>query len=40
MEKKWNKDNRIKLSIVKDSMLPKYLIDNNEKYSSWFDFKD
>ena len=39
-KKKWNKDNRIKLSIVKDSMLPKYLIDNNEKYSSWFDFKD
>ena len=39
-KKKWNKDNRIKLSIVKESMLPKYLIDNNEKYSSWFDLQD
>ena len=36
-EKKWNKNNRIKLSIVESSKLPKYLIANKQKYSSWFD---
>ena len=34
---KWNKDNRIKLSIIKNSKLPKYLIDNKSKYSNWFE---
>ena len=36
-KKKWNKDNRIKLSIVEDSNLPKYLIENKKKYVNWFD---
>ena len=36
-KKKWNKDNRIKLSVVKNSNLPKYLIENKKKYISWFD---
>jgi len=36
-EKKWNKNNKIKLSIVESSKLPKYLITNKQKYSSWFD---
>ena len=36
-KKKWNKDNRIKLSVVENSNLPKYLIENKNKYISWFD---
>tara|TARA_Y100000768_G_scaffold291499_1_gene225509 strand:- start:267 stop:1172 length:906 start_codon:yes stop_codon:yes gene_type:complete len=36
-KKKWNKDNRIKLSLVEDSNLPKYLIENKKKYVNWFD---
>ena len=36
-KKKWNKDNRVKLSIVANSKLPKYLINNKVKYSDWFD---
>ena len=36
-KKKWNKDNKIKLSIIENSKLPKYLIENEEKYLNWFD---
>ena len=36
-EKKWNKDNRIKLSVVENFKLPKYLFENMTKYSDWFD---
>ena len=36
-KKKWNKDNRIKLSVVENSDLPKYLIENKKKYINWFD---
>ena len=37
-KKKWNKNNRIKLSIIENFRLPKYLFDNMTKYSNWFDF--
>ena len=36
-EKKWNKDNRIKLSVVSNLELPQYLINNKIKYKDWFD---
>ena len=36
-KKKWNKDNKIKLSLIDDTKLPKYLIENKTKYSNWFD---
>ena len=36
-EKKWNKDNRIKLSVVPNLKLPEYLINNKIKYKDWFD---
>jgi beta-1,4-mannosyl-glycoprotein beta-1,4-N-acetylglucosaminyltransferase len=36
-KKKWNKENRIKLLIIENSKLPKYLIDNKIKYLNWFD---
>ena len=36
-KKKWNKDNKVELSIVESSKLPKYLVDNQERYSNWFD---
>ena len=29
-----------KLEIVKDNLLPKYLISNKEKYKDWFDNLD
>jgi len=37
-KKKWNKNNRIKLSVIENLKLPKYLFDNIKKYSNWFDF--
>ena len=37
-KKKWNKNNRIKLSVIENLKLPKYLFDNMKKYSNWFDF--
>ena len=37
-EKKWNKNNKIKLSVIENFKLPKYLFDNMTKYSNWFDF--
>ena len=36
-KKKWNKDNKIKLSLIEDLKLPKYLVDNKTNYSNWFD---
>jgi beta-1,4-mannosyl-glycoprotein beta-1,4-N-acetylglucosaminyltransferase len=37
-KKKWNKNNKIKLSVIENFKLPKYLFDNMTKYSNWFDF--
>ena len=34
---KWNKNNRIKLSIIENSKLPKYLMINRSKYLNWFE---
>ena len=34
---KWNKDNRINLSIIENSKLPKYLVINRSKYLNWFE---
>jgi beta-1,4-mannosyl-glycoprotein beta-1,4-N-acetylglucosaminyltransferase len=39
-EKKWNKNNRIKLSVVNNFKLPKYLFENITKYTNWFDFNE
>ena len=36
-KKKWNKDNKIKLSLIEDLKLPKYLVENKTNYSNWFD---
>ena len=35
-EKKWNKNNRVYLTKINDNKLPKYLIDNKNKYLNWF----
>jgi beta-1,4-mannosyl-glycoprotein beta-1,4-N-acetylglucosaminyltransferase len=35
-DKKWSKDNRIYLTKINDNKLPKYLIDNKNKYLEWF----
>ena len=35
-EKKWNKNNRIKLEKVNDLKLPNYLLKNKNKYIKWF----
>ena len=34
--KKWNKTNRIYLNKINDNKLPKYLIENKNKYLEWF----
>ena len=34
--KKWNKNNRVYLTKFNDNNLPKYLIDNKNKYLDWF----
>ena len=36
LNKKWNKDNRIYLNKINDNKLPKYLIENKNKYLKWF----
>jgi|TARA_B110000285_G_C15083152_1_gene594629 beta-1,4-mannosyl-glycoprotein beta-1,4-N-acetylglucosaminyltransferase len=36
LKHKWNKTNRIYLSKINDNKLPKYLIDNKNKYLEWF----
>ena len=36
LNKKWNKNNRIYLSKINDNKLPKYLIENKNKYLEWF----
>ena len=36
LNKKWNKENRIYLSKINDNKLPKYLIQNKNKYLKWF----
>ena len=36
LNKKWNKENRIYLSKINDNKLPKYLIQNKNKYLEWF----
>ena len=36
LNKKWNKNNRIYLSKINDNKLPKYLIQNKNKYLEWF----
>ena len=36
LNKKWNKNNRIYLSKINDNKLPKYLIENKNKYLKWF----
>ena len=35
-KKKWNKNNRVYLTKINDNKLPKYLIDNKNKYLNWF----
>jgi beta-1,4-mannosyl-glycoprotein beta-1,4-N-acetylglucosaminyltransferase len=35
-EKKWNKNNRVYLTKINDNKLPKYLINNKNKYLNWF----
>ena len=35
-EKKWNKNNRVKLLKVSDDKLPSYLLNNRIKYLKWF----
>ena len=37
LKQKWNKTNRVSLSKVDDSALPKFLIENKNKYLKWFD---
>ncbi len=37
LKSKWNKKNRVNLYKVNNNVLPKYLIDNKNKYISWFD---
>ena len=34
---KWGKDVKVKLSKVREEELPKYLIQNKNKYNIWFD---
>jgi beta-1,4-mannosyl-glycoprotein beta-1,4-N-acetylglucosaminyltransferase len=36
LKKKWNRTNRVYLSKINDNKLPKYLIDNKNKYLDWF----
>ncbi len=36
LEKKWNKNNRIKLIKVDESILPNYLRENKTKFKKWF----
>ena len=36
LDKKWNKNNRVYLSEINDNKLPDYLINNKNKYLSWF----
>ena len=36
LNKKWNKTNRIYLTKINDNKLPKYLIENKNKYLKWF----
>ena len=36
LEKKWNKSNRVYLSVINDNKLPDYLINNKNKYLNWF----
>ena len=36
INKKWNKTNRIYLTEINDNKLPKYLIENKNKYLEWF----
>ena len=36
-KKKWNKNNRVYLSKIKDNKLPNYLINNKNEYLKWFD---
>jgi beta-1,4-mannosyl-glycoprotein beta-1,4-N-acetylglucosaminyltransferase len=36
LNKKWNKTNRIYLTEINDNKLPKYLIENKNKYLEWF----
>ena len=35
-KKKWNKNNRVYLTKINDNKLPKYLINNKNKYLNWF----
>jgi beta-1,4-mannosyl-glycoprotein beta-1,4-N-acetylglucosaminyltransferase len=35
-DRKWNKNNRIYLTKINDNKLPKYLIQNKNKYLEWF----
>ena len=37
LKSKWNKKNRVNLYKVNNNVLPKSLIDNKNKYISWFD---
>ena len=34
---KWNKNIRVQLTKISDDNLPKYLIENKNKYSKWFE---
>ena len=34
---KWSKNIKVKLSRINDNLLPKHLIQNRKKYSTWFD---
>ncbi len=36
LKKKWNKTNRVYLTQINDNKLPKYLINNKNKYLDWF----
>ena len=36
LDQKWNKTNRIYLNKINDNKLPKYLIENKNKYLEWF----
>ena len=36
LKQKWNKNNKIYLTKINDNKLPKYLIENKNKYLKWF----